>query len=82
MNEKFRVTWGVEDGYAGGARPHYFSIRVDALNGDEDDAALNVLFYAELEQEFQDKITPYSADRDAFVAWAKERIAEMNKEDS
>ena len=80
MAESFTVTWRISDGYVGRDRPHHFTIPADSLNGDETDDDLRRIFEEMLEEEFAEKIQPYSDDDAKFIAWARERIAEMRKE--
>jgi hypothetical protein len=74
MADKFKVSWEAHDGYCGGSSPHAFNIHADALEDDMDDNALRTLFCAEVQADFEQKVSWSSKDEDKFVEWAKAQI--------
>ena len=73
--DKFKGRYEVNDGYAGGARPHHFTIRADDLGEGMDDEALEAFYEEAVQDHFEQHITPCSERLDEFIAWAKDRIA-------
>lgn len=71
MAESFKVTWEVEDGYVGGARPHHFDIEPDDVVGFETDKDLTEYFWQCISDEFMQKASPVCNQGEAFLAWAK-----------
>lgn len=76
MDNEFEVTWEADDGYAGGSRPHSFTISEDEFADDDDDKSLSTLFWDLLQTDFEQTVSPFSDDEAAFIAWAKAKIAE------
>ncbi len=77
-DNEFRVTWGVDDGYAGSrGRPHHFSIHKSELDGDMDEETLTSLFWDSIKNDFEQTIHTYSGQEQEFVEWAKEQIASL-----
>lgn len=76
MNEEFEVTWEAEDGFCGGSHPHTFAIDASRIEG-MTEKELSGLFWAEVESDFQEKVHPFSPDKDRFVSWAKEQQKKM-----
>ena len=78
----FKATYQAADGYVGGARPLYFSIRAEDIQEDMDDNDLAEFFYESMQDHFEANVSPESSDCDAFVAWARQqldsRISEEN----
>lgn len=74
-DDTFEVTWQVDDGYVG-RRPHTFEIKADDLDDDADDDSLTHEFWDQLQDRFEQKISPVSEDEAAFLAWAKRKLAE------
>ncbi len=66
---KFEVTWEVDDGYAGPARPQHFSVHGRDIDP-ETEAEARELFWELVEDEFRNSINPISDDESAFVKWA------------
>lgn len=77
MSDKFEITYGVDDGYAGRDRPQYVSIDVEELEEDMDEDELDSIFWQIVEESFQQTVSYYSEDRNKFVTWAKEKIQGM-----
>lgn len=75
-SDEFEVRWQAEDGYVGG-RPQRFTIDTGYFCKEDTEEDLRKLFNEALEHDFQEKCHADSKDEDAFVAWAKERQAEM-----
>lgn len=71
---KFQATYGISDGYAGGDRPHHFSISSDEIEDDMTDEDLKTLYTDYVQDDFNDKIYPVPRKVDEFVAWAREQI--------
>lgn len=82
MDDIFTVTWDIDDGYAGKARPHHFGITADNIDVDMDEIELRRLFNEQLEQEFEKRISYYSSDEDAFVEWAGDMNTKDKQEDT
>jgi hypothetical protein len=66
----FTVTWQAEDGYAGGARPHGFNIDKDEVDG-MDEKELRKYFRDEIQNAFNETVSPSCDQEDEFVTWAK-----------
>lgn len=75
MSQKFEGRYSVNDGYAGKSRPHHFQITAEELTDDMDDAALESLYEACVQDHFEQNITPSAESADEFIEWAKEQIA-------
>lgn len=81
MRDTFDVTYGNDDGYAGGDRPHSFEIDADDLYSDMTEESIKKMFWREIEQDFSNRhLHLYCDQEEEFVAWAKEQIAQMEKE--
>ena len=81
MSDTFEVTYGNDDGYAGGDRPHHVEIEADELSDDMTEEDMKQLFWREIEEDFQNRnLHLYSDQESEFIEWAKERIAEMKTE--
>ncbi len=76
MNEEFKVNYWVNDGLFKWDRQQHFMINKDDINHDMDDMKLLSLFYELMNEDFLNKISPFSYDEDKFIAWAKEVIKE------
>lgn len=77
MSDSFLITYQVDDGYAGGARPQYFNIELDDIEKDMDDNDLEKFFYEKINENFQENISTSSSDKDRFIKWAKDKIKIM-----
>lgn len=75
MSKKFQGRYGVNDGYAGGARPHHFTVYDYELEDDMTDDQLERLYEEAVEESFAQNITPYPERVDEFIAWAREQLA-------
>jgi hypothetical protein len=74
--DKFRVSWEADDGYAGGSRPHSFTVRADEVaDFDDVDAAMEYLTRERLDEEFREKIRPYVSDAAKVRAWVESVFA-------
>ncbi len=62
---EIEITYGVEDGYAGGARPHHVSIPLDDLTDCETEADLEERIEQYVSDHFRENIGPY---------WRREQI--------
>lgn len=77
MAEDFRARYQVSDGYAGGARPQFFTIR----SGDvpvcpiTTDKELREAFFEMVTEDMQQKISAINENADEFVKWARSQIA-------
>ena len=73
--EKFKGRYQVGDGYAGGARPQYFTIQAGDLEDDMGDTELADFYEVAAEDHMHERITA-SCERVAeFVEWAKAQLA-------
>lgn len=79
-NEKFKGKYTVADGYAGGARPQYFTVDADDLVDEMSDSQLIEFYEETMQQAFEERIHPESDRVDEFVAWAREQLAKRNGE--
>ena len=80
-NEEFDVTYGNDDGYAGGSRPHYFSIGSFELEEEMTEEGIKSLFWDKIDEDFkQNHLNIYSDQESEFVEWAKKQIAAMQEE--
>lgn len=70
--DKFEGQYQVEDGYVGGSRPHYFTVRARDIDVDETEESLNILYDDLVQEHFTQSISPYGKNRAEFVAWAQE----------
>ena len=79
---KFNVTYSIDDGYAGKDRPQHMTIRECDLEEDMDEAALNKLLDDAVQEHFEQNISPYPTERSRseFLDWAKQQIANRDKE--
>jgi hypothetical protein len=71
MKEGFRVTYCVDDGYAGADRPIDFTIRECDIEEDMTDYDLERLLEYEVQRDFESRISPYTEDHNEFIAWAR-----------
>lgn len=69
--KKFKATYQVEDGYAGGSRPRHFDISADDIEDDMNEEDLKIMFDDLMYSDFNDNIYPYPVQRsrDEFVKW-------------
>jgi hypothetical protein len=81
MSDTFEVTYEVEDGYVTGDRPQTVSISADAFYAETSEKELKKLFWEEINDHFSSNISPVCDQESEFIAWAKERQAEMRKEE-
>ena len=77
MSDKFQITFQVDDGYAGGSRPQRGTAYASDIGEDMTDDDLISLYEEIVRDEFELKIHPYGTNASEFMAWAKERIQEM-----
>jgi hypothetical protein len=70
---KFHAKYKVDDGYAGGSRPQGFTIDLADIEDDMDDGALEDLFQSAMEEDFQQRVTPYAVNSAEFIAWARQK---------
>ena len=83
MNDKFKVTYSNDDGYAGGSRPHSFAIQVQELDEELTEEELSSLFWESIRGDFEQRhLNLFSGSEAEFIAWAKEKIAEMKAENA
>jgi hypothetical protein len=70
MKNKIRITWEVSDGYAGGSRPHHFSVDPENYrNTDPED--MKTELGDEIQQDFSDKVS--------WVCDVSEHVQEIQK---
>lgn len=77
---KFEGIYQVEDGYAGGARPQYFTIDDSDIEDDMSESDLEELFEEFAQDDFEDKISFCTQNGYEFVEWAKKVIKDRAKE--
>ena len=77
-NDKFKVMYEVEDGYAGRSRPQYCTINASSLEEDMQDCDIVSHLDDLVLEHFTQNITHYISQTqiDKFKVWAKERLAE------
>jgi hypothetical protein len=75
--DRFEITYGIDDGYVGGDRPQHTSIDADDFGPDTTEEDLKALFWEEIERHFREHCSTYSEQEDEFVAWAKEKQKAM-----
>ena len=75
----FEARYQVEDGYAGGTRPQYFTIDAGDLEDDMTDDELESLYHEKCEEDMRQKIGCGPNRIDEFVAWAREQLNERAK---
>jgi hypothetical protein len=73
MSKKFTVKWEAEDGYTGGSRPQIFHLSVFDFGdvSEMTDAQIENLLDEAIQDDFDQKVTWYSANRDEAIAWIK-----------
>jgi len=76
-DKEFKATWEADDGYCGGSRSHTCRISMSDFEKEDSEKDLRELFWNQIQQDFEDKVHPVCPNEDTFVAWAKERQAEM-----
>lgn len=74
----FTITYDIDDGYVGGARPHYIKICADDLVGDESDDLLRKIFWEFIEEDFRQNVNPTSKQEEVFLLWAKRKQKELS----
>lgn len=79
---KFEITYGIEDGYAGGDRRHYVQMDADTFYPGMTDEEIEREIFDIADEHARENISVYIPNLDEAVAWAKERIAEMEAEDA
>ena len=75
MDDKFRCTYQVADGYVSGRRPQTFTIQAHDLEEDMTDAELAILYDQSMQDHFEQRIYPEGDNQEAFIAWAREQLA-------
>lgn len=81
MSDKFEVTYGNDDGYAGGHRPHRFNISVRELPDTNSKQELSSFFWDYIEDDFtRNNLKLYSEDEEEFVKWAKEQLKKQEED--
>ena len=77
MSDEFEVVYGNDDGYVGG-RPHRFNIDASELDEETTEEELSSLFWESIRNDFEQRhLNLFSGSEAEFIAWAKERIAQM-----
>jgi len=71
---KFKGVYEVDDGYAGKSRPKYFTIDKDIIPDDADDDILEAIFDKEMQEHYDNHISPIAKNKEEFIAWAHEWI--------
>jgi hypothetical protein len=81
-DDKFEVTWEADDGYTGGSRPQTFDIDAFELDDCESVADLRRIFWDCVQADFERRVNAVSEDEDAFIEWAKQKIAERKAKET
>src|SRR5690348_14772113 len=76
VSDSFEVTWEADDGYCGGSRPHHFNIHAGDIEDGMAEQQLEDFFWDAIMDDFRDKVSPYSSEKDEFIEWAKAVQAE------
>jgi len=79
MSKKFQAEYEVDDGYVGPARPKYFEIFEEDIEDDMEDEDFEDLFYVEMDEAFNQDISPYPRNLEEFKVWARE-VRDKKKE--
>lgn len=74
MEDSFKVTYNVDDGYVGGDRPQHLKISAEYLWDDSTDETLMELFWESIQEHFTRNCHPYTAQEGEFLLWAKEQL--------
>ena len=82
MADEFRITYGVDDGYAGGDRPQHTSISANDFEADCSEQSLKDLFWEEIERHMRENLHAFCNQESAFIAWAKEQQKKQLAEDA
>ena len=75
MTDKFKARYQVQDGYSGGARPQYFSIRAVDLDDEMTDEELVEFYEGAVQEHFEQNISPGIELVDEFLSWARDHLA-------
>lgn len=81
MANKFQCRYGVDDGFVSGGRSHAFTVNEDEIEG-MDESLLADYFDDCMQEVFEQKISPYSINKDEFIAWGKETLKAQSTGDS
>lgn len=73
----FSAKYSVDDGYAGGSRPHYVTIRSGEIEEDMTVEELHALYDELIQSDFEQKIMPCGENGDEFVVWAQGVMQEL-----
>jgi hypothetical protein len=76
--KNFTATYKVDDGYVGN-RPRSFVICQNYIEDDMDEIALEAFYDEQVQEDFEQCVHPHGTNRDAFVEWAKQVIAETRE---
>lgn len=68
---KFEGRYQVADGYAGGARPMYFSIYPEDVADEDNEASLSGLYEELMVQHFRENVYAEGSNESEFIEWAK-----------
>lgn len=82
MSNQFKVTYGNDDGYVGGDRPHTFHVSERDLCGDETAEDLSKFFWEMIESDFDNRHKHLYSDQESeFVEWALDtnKTAELSE---
>jgi hypothetical protein len=80
MKNDFNITWGADDGYVGGSRPHNVKVSESDLDDSMTEEELRSMFWDIVQSDFEEKVTPFSDDEKKFINWAEE-VIEKQKQD-
>ena len=78
--DAFKCIYDVDDGYAGGSRPHSFSIWQSELDEDMTEEDVDNLFEERMQESFLQRLSPYGRNKESFINWALEVIETIKEE--
>ena len=79
MADSFDITWQVEDGYSGRARPQGAYVNLDDVIDCADEAEIREVILDIVKDEFDATISYFVQNIDEAVSWAKNRIDGASK---
>lgn len=71
MENKFTVTYEVDDGYAGGSRPKHLRLDSGWIEEDMSDDDLEEQLAEMVHEDFLQRVSWYYRNKDAALEWAK-----------
>lgn len=81
MSKTFQGRYEIEDGYAGGSRPQFFTIDAEELDDDMTDSDIASLYEDSAKAAFN-QTTFFTVDSDDFLKWAREQLKARKEAES